>query len=154
MIRGARVDTANRLIYIDTAPSGITLQNFKSLVSFKTHNAATSATEVTNGNVVLGKDDLVPTGAAIKVTASGAGGSETVTYTVIVLGDTNCNGKIESGDATRIAFHYVGSKLLTGYAYMAADTTCNGIIDAGDAVNLSTKYVYKWDDKTYVSALK
>ena len=89
------------------------------------------------------------------MTASNAsGGSATVTYTVIILGDTNCNGRIESGDATRISLHYAGVRTMTGDALLAADANRNGRVESGDAVKISVKYAYAWNDKSYASSLR
>lgn len=154
-IRGARVEAANKYIYLDTNPNGISSATFKSLVTFATTNADTVTYEIKNNGSTLGTGDLVPTGAKVTVTASNASGaSATVTYTVIILGDTNCNGRIESGDATRISLHYAGVRTMTGDALLAADTNRNGRVESGDAVKISAKYAYAWNDKSYKSALR
>ena len=154
-IRGARVEAANKYIYLDTNPNGLSAANFKSLVTFATTNADTVTYEIKNNGSTLGTGALVPTGAKVTVTASNAsGGSATVTYTVIILGDTNCNGRIESADATRIALHYAGVKTMTGDAFLAADANRNGKIESGDAVKIAVKYAYAWNDKSYASSLK
>ena len=154
-IRGARVEAANKYIYLDTNPNGISAATFKSLVTFATTNADTVTYEIKNNGSTLGTGDLVPTGAKVTVTASNASGaSATVTYTVIILGDTNCNGRIESGDATRISLHYAGVRTMTGDALLAADTNRNGRVESGDAVKISVKYAYAWNDKSYASSLR
>ena len=149
------MEAANRYIYLDTNPNGLSAANFKSLVTFATTNADTVTYEIKNNGSTLGTGALVPTGAKVTVTASNAsGGSATVTYTVIILGDTNCNGRIESGDVTRIWLHYAGIKTMTGDALLAADTNRNGRVESGDAVNISAKYAYTWDEKSYKSSLR
>lgn len=154
-IRGARVEAANKYIYLDTNPNGISSATFRSLVTFATTNADTVTYEIKNNGSTLGSGDLVPTGAKVTVTAKNASGaSATVTYTVIILGDTNCNGRIESGDATRISLHYAGVRTMTGDALLAADTNRNGRVESGDAVKISAKYAYAWNDKSYKSALR
>ena len=149
------MEAANKYIYLDTNPNGLSAATFKSLVTFATTNADTVTYEIKNNGSTLGTGALVPTGAKVTVTASNAsGGSATVTYTVIILGDTNCNGRIESADATRIALHYAGVKTMTGDAFLAADANRNGKTESGDAVKIAVKYAYAWNDKSYASSLR
>ena len=89
---------------------------------------------------------LVANGASIYVSGSRAG-----SYTVIIMGDTNCNGKTDSGDAVKMRNHYFGTATLSGVALEAADMNRNGKVDAGDAVKNRVKY-QNW--RGYRSALK
>ena len=97
--------------------------------------------------------EVVPTGARITVKAwdSAFGDSvyATATYYIINLGDTNCNGRIDAGDATLMAKHYKAESdegKLTGFALLAADVNQTSSliyddpVDPGDAVKNQVKY--------------
>ena len=154
LVRGAKIDTENKLIYLDVAPSGITAEQFRALVTFSAENASRTEMQLAGENGTVSASALVATGTKVTMTAANAYSSAEAVYTVIILGDTNCNGRIESGDGTRINLHFIGTRLLDGYALLAADTNQNGRVESGDAVNIAAKYAYKWDDGTYTSALK
>ena len=161
VIKGYRIDTANKLIILDvldpasiTDPSkagyGITVKTFTERVKFAVRNYDTVSVTAKAGGATLGENDLVPTGADITVTASNENGSVSLTYHVIILGDTNCNGRIDAGDAQLMLSHYFGTSLLTGDALIAADTNLNGGVDSGDAVKNTVKFNRPAD---YVSLL-
>ena len=154
LVRGAKIDTENKLIYLDVAPSGITAEQFRALVTFSAENASRTEMQLAGEDGTVSESALVATGTKVTMTAANAYSSAEAVYTVIILGDTNCNGRIESGDGTRINLHFIGTRLLDGYALLAADTNQNGRVESGDAVNIAAKYAYKWDDSTYTSALK
>ena len=154
LVRGAKIDTENKLIYLDVAPSGITAEQFRALVTFSAENASRTEMQLAGEDGTVSESALVATGTKVTMTAANAYSSAEAVYTVIILGDTNCNGRIESGDGTRINLHFIGTRLLDGYALLAADTNQNGRVESGDAVNIAAKYAYKWDDGTYTSALK
>ena len=129
-------------IYLDVQPSGI---NAKQLQTAVRKYFSDSSAEVTiySGLTASG---LVTNGASIYVSGSRAG-----SYTVIIMGDTNCNGKTDSGDAVKMRNHYFGTATLSGVALEAADMNRNGKVDAGDAVKNRVKY-QNWSG--YRSALK
>ncbi|MBR6920737.1 MAG: dockerin type I repeat-containing protein, partial [Clostridia bacterium] len=60
--------------------------------------------------------------------------------TVVILGDVNKNGRIDSGDAKLMIDHYMGNRKLTGDALIAVDVNRNGRVDSGDAVKNTIKY--------------
>ena len=80
-----------------------------------------------------------------------------VTYTVIVTGDTNCDGLIQAGDAVVMNNIYNGnSRDYSHEVMLAADTNRSGTvefpaIESGDAVRIMNKY---FDWAGYVEALK
>ena len=154
LVRGAKIDTENKLIYLDVAPSGISAEQFRALVTFSAENASRTEMQLAGEDGTVSESALVATGTKVTMTAANEYSSAEAVYTVIILGDTNCNGRIESGDGTRINLHFIGTRLLDGYALLAADTNQNGRVESGDAVNIAAKYAYKWDDGTYTSALK
>lgn len=79
---------------------------------------------------------LVKNGAVVMV----ADGNELYKYTIIVMGDTNCNGETDAGDMVLMRRHFQGIITLTGVARIAADTSMNGEVDAGDMVRNRRKF--------------
>ena len=129
-------------IYLDVQPSGINARQLQTAVR-KYFNDNSAEVTVNSGLTAAGR---VANGAGISVTGGHAG-----SYTVIIMGDTNCNGKIDSGDAVKMRNHYFGTATLSGVALEAADMNRNGKVDAGDAVKNRVKY-QNWSG--YRSALK
>lgn len=79
---------------------------------------------------------LVKNGAVVMV----ADGNELYKYTIIVMGDTNCNGETDAGDMVLMRRHFQGVITLTSVARIAADTSMNGEVDAGDMVRNRRKF--------------
>lgn len=129
-------------IYLDVQPSGINARQLQTAVR-KYFGDSSAEVTVNSGLTASG---LVANGASIYVSGSRAG-----SYTVIIMGDTNCNGKTDSGDAVKMRNHYFGTATLSGVALEAADMNRNGKVDAGDAVKNRVKY-QNWSG--YRSALK
>ena len=129
-------------IYLDVQPTGINAKQLQTAVR-KYFNDSSAEVTIYSGLTASG---LVANGASIYVSGSRAG-----SYTVIIMGDTNCNGKTDSGDAVKMRNHYFGTATLSGVALEAADMNRNGKVDAGDAVKNRVKY-QNWSG--YRSALK
>lgn len=129
-------------IYLDVQPSGINAKQLQTAVR-KYFNDSNAEVTIYSGLTASG---LVANGASIYVSGSRAG-----SYTVIIMGDTNCNGKTDSGDAVKMRNHYFGTAELTGVALEAADMNRNGKVDSGDAVKNRVKY-QGW--RSYRSELK
>ncbi|MCD8151664.1 MAG: dockerin type I repeat-containing protein [Clostridiales bacterium] len=140
-------------IYLDVDPNGITADQFKAAVSHSAVSGTYSSSTLTSVDVTEDKG-LVYTGAKATFTASNSVSSNTatITYTVIIMGDTNCNGWTDSGDATLMMQHYQGIRSLTGVAYLAVDMNWNGSLDSGDATRNQVKY-QTWNLGTYVSQI-
>ena len=118
-------------IYLDVQPTGINAKQLQTAVR-KYFNDSNAEVTIYSGLTASG---LVANGASIYVSGSRAG-----SYTVIIMGDTNCNGKTDSGDAVKMRNHYFGTAELTGVALEAADMNRNGKVDSGDAVKNRVKY--------------
>lgn len=129
-------------IYLDVKPSGINESQLQTAVR-KYFNDSGATVSVNSGLTASG---LVANGASVYVTGNNAG-----SYTVIIMGDTNCNGKTDAGDAVKMRNHYFGTDLLSGVELEAADMNRNDKVDAGDAVKNRVKY-QNWSG--YTSALK
>ena len=59
------------------------------------------------------------------------------------MGDTNCNGRTDSGDAVLMRRNFMNIEKLTGAALKAADVNKNGRIDSGDASKNRLKFMSK-----------
>lgn len=149
-ILGSVVDHANKFISLDADINGMTVAELKALLKFYADNADTI--DIVIGDGTLKDTDLVANGTKVTATAKRNGVSEVdvVTYTIIVLGDLNCNGRIEVGDAVYISRMLVGEITFTDIQTLAADTNCNGRTDIGDATRIASKYV---DSKNYETML-
>ena len=84
----------------------------------------------------------------------------TNTYTVIVLGDVNCDGMALSNDATATMQIFFGAANATKPMLLAADINCDGtietpVIGAADAQRIMFKY-FNWGltQGGYESALR
>jgi hypothetical protein len=156
VIRGYRVDTKNKYLYLDVSPDGLTKEQFVNLVGMKANNAKTAKAVIQlTGTATYKGNTLIATGTKIKATAqNGVAADAVLEYTVIILGDTNCDGRITSGDAVLMAKDYTGVSKMSGLVRLAADVTCDGKLNSGDAVRNATKYTYLWKSGKYTSALK
>ncbi len=141
---GYQIDFDGNYIIIDTHASGITVDELKALINLYADNA--DYIDIALGDNLSG-DSLVPNGTKLLATAGNEFTDEvdTVEYTVIVLGDINCNGTVEVGDAVLITRHLVYDQELSAVQKLAADTSNNGRIDVGDAVRITRKKLY-WDE--------
>lgn len=88
-----------------------------------------------NGNSVASEDTVVGTGDTFKAGST--------TYTVIVYGDTNGDGLVDSDDAFDMLSHYVGNKTLSGIYLEAANVedTNRSDVDSDDAYRTKGFYV-------------
>ncbi len=123
---------------LDTRPEGIDADQLQTALR-KILNKPNATVKVdANGVASTG---LVKNGASTTVTSD----NEVLKYTIIIMGDTNCNGRIEAGDMVLMRRHFQGGITLTGAAFEAADTNQNKRIEAGDMVRNRVKF-QKWPD--------
>ncbi len=139
----------NGFIYIDAHYNGISVEDLLGNVLITTKFADGQGWSLIKGANAQ-SEALICTGDMLIVEAENAGGSVTETYIIVILGDANCNGITDAGDAVVMARHYVGKMTMDSFAELAADANRNNGIDGGDAVKVTGKYV-KWN--SYVSAL-
>ncbi len=126
----------NEYIFIDTIADGIAHDLFEQYVKFNFDNADTIEyvfSDTDNG--------LVQTGETVTVTATNAAGSVTVTYTVIVLGDVNCDGRVYSNDAAIILQNVVELVTLSEVEMLAAQINTAEGVDSADAAIVHRKVV-------------
>lgn len=99
----------------------------------------TSSFSVTDGSIKVynasGEElinDTVGTGSILKL--YDMDGNEKSTYTVIVKGDNNGDGKVNSADALRVQRHSVGTLTLSGVQLTASDVNGDGKYNSADAL--------------------
>lgn len=77
----------------------------------------------------LGNDEALPTGAVLTIEY----GTKTLyQFPVVLMGDINCNARVDIGDYLMLKRTYYGSLKLDGAALVAADLTQNGEVGADD----------------------
>lgn len=154
---GVKYDEGNGYLILDTIADGMTLADILAAlhqgaeVENDSDDAAAYVKEKSN---VVGKDDLVGTGSTITLQAkNGDGVTAEVTVTIIVLGDTNCDGVLNSGDAVLMhnyVLHREAAELtqvqkLAGNANgMASEQFSRDGIDSGDAVVVMNKWLNRY----------
>ena len=149
-ILGSHVDTENKLIILDVLPDGITLEDFMSAVNHEATNA-----EKVDKNVSGVVDGLVVNGATVEFVASNrfTTATDKVTYTVVILGDVNSDGRNSVSDAVALMTHVMQEADLNEkvgpYATLAADINCDDGLSVSDAVMIMRKCMYDH----YVSVL-
>jgi hypothetical protein len=145
-----------RYLYLDLDPvSGMTLDELYASMSFRELTDYTVKFSI-EGNSGSG---LVKTADRLVVTASNAEGRQVaqITFVVIVMGDTNCNGKVNSSDAA-VTKNISMGKASTLEARMAADVNFSGTVEtpkvnSNDVSHIMSKW-FAWDLNKYVSNLK
>ena len=123
-------------LYLDVRPEGINAEQLQTALR-KILNKSDATVTVEAGG--LTDKGLARNGATVKV----ASGSDLCRYTIIIVGDTNCNGRTDSGDAVLMRRHFMNIEKLTGAALKAADVNKNGRIDSGDASKNRLKFMSK-----------
>lgn len=148
VIDGYKIDAEKGYIFLDVDPfNGITPAQLKEYLTVMAINA-----EEVIYNVDATVEGRVVNGATLTVVAKNHDKQATKQYTIIIMGDTNCNGVTDSGDAVLMMQHYLYGAVLAEPVKLAADMNQNGEIDAGDAVKNATKYTL-WEENTYESEL-
>ncbi|MBQ3009107.1 MAG: hypothetical protein IJD80_05910, partial [Oscillospiraceae bacterium] len=164
---GFTLDETKGILVVDTEINGITVDELKQVVTYTTLFADTKNLIVEDEYLVENEDSekVLVNGAKFTITAENDYGKATREYTLIVLGDTNSNGIIESGDAYRIfrTFMYEhgeAEKLdreMTENEILAGNTNWDdeGELDSGDCVKILSKWFKETDDSaTYKTSLK
>ncbi len=155
VIRGAKVDTTNNRVYLDTNPEGFTVKEFAD-VHFQIDNAFHSHITVyqPQTNAVRGDNERICNGDKVKVWATNVDGVEVVAeYVLIIMGDANCDGKLNARDSVMLDLAFVDEMTLEGVGMLAADMNFDGKLNARDSVACDLKYVL-WDENGYVSQTK
>lgn len=155
------VDSKNINLYLDAHPEGIKASDFMKLVNF----IAEEDTEIEIGQLTpngvggMSADDLVINGSTIDcITYDKKGNEFSTTFTIIILGDVNKSGKLDTNDSWLIAGSYTGNiKNPIGErdsaTKLAADVNGNGCyMDSNDVWQILRKLNY-WNTDQYTSVL-
>lgn len=157
-VAGSKVEKLKgaRYLFLDLDPSnGMTLSALAQKMSYSMLKDCTLKLTV-SGNSGSG---LVKTSDRLIVTVWNEEGRQTaqVTYVVIVMGDTNCNGKVNTSDATVLKNINFGES----YSFeirLAADTNFSGTLEAPKINSSDVAYImgkwFAWDNNKYASNLK
>lgn len=155
---GSKTETLNntRYLFLDLDPiDGMTLNALYSSTVFieLTDYRVEFFIEGNNGS------GLVKTADRLVVKAFNADGKcvAQISYVVIVMGDTNCNGKVNSSDAA-VTKSISQGKESSVEVRMAADVNFSGTLDApkinSSDVSFTMAKWFAWDLNKYVSNLK
>lgn len=163
-IKGYResfVDSETTNLYLDVQPEGITVSEFMKLVKF----TAKDGFQVEVGELMpndagfSGADELVRNGSSITCTAVDKNKkAHTTTFHIIILGDVNKSGKLDTNDCWIIAASYSGNMKMPlserdQASQYAADVNGNGCYtDSNDVWQILRKLNY-WDTEHYTSVL-
>ena len=146
----------NRYLYLDLDPiNGMTLDALSASTDFGDLSEYTVKFSIA-GNSGSG---LVKTADRLTVQAFNADGKcvATITYVVIVMGDTNCNGKVNTSDAA-VTKNISMGKEASLEACMAADVNFSGTTDSprvnSSDVSFTMSKWFKWELNQYTSNLK
>jgi hypothetical protein len=90
-----------------------------------------------NGSKITGSS-LVGTGSTINLYSSGV---LVDSVTVVILGDVDGNGIVDTTDVVRVKAAFLGSFLLDDAESIAADVDRNGIIDTTDYVRVKSHFI-------------
>ena len=112
-----------------------------------------------NGVGGMSADDLVINGSTIDcITYDKKGNEFSTTFTIIILGDVNKSGKLDTNDSWIIAASYIGNMKnpigeRDSATKLAADVNGNGCyMDSNDVWQILRKLNY-WDTDQYTSVL-
>lgn len=88
-----------------------------------------------NGNEILNNNEIIKTGMKLKL-------SDNSEYILIIRGDTNCDGKLNLVDLSKLLLHYNEMRdfNLTGVAEKAGDMNFDGIINLVDLSQIIVLY--------------
>ena len=153
---GVKYDEAKGYLILDTIADGMTVAQIKAALTQGTEveNDADNKAELIASNVV-GKNGLVGTGSTFTLQAKNRVDEiDEVTVTIIILGDTNCDGSLNSGDAVLMnnyVLHREAAPLsdvqkLAGNANGLASIFSRDGIDSGDAVIVMNKWLKRYSD--------
>ncbi len=152
IVKGAKVDTENKYIILDTCPDGITEAQFRAIISYQPQNATAEDVVLTFSKTNTYKNaERICNGCVVTAKAvTDNGTSEEVVYTVIILGDVSGDGIVMVNDIVLIVKSLQVDEqqkvpLEEGAQTMAADASQDGKIMVNDAVRIAQK-INNWID--------
>ena len=109
--------------------TGFTLgQDISKVISSIKSKASGATVKVYNSSNKEMTSGVIATGQKISLTFNG----KTINYNVIIVGDTNGDGKISAQDFSKVKSHILGSTSLSGSYIKAADANKDGKVSAQD----------------------
>ena len=147
-LSAAKLDAENGIIYLDINVSGMTTSALASGMTMKAENAEAVGFMFSGDAMGYAANGMIMSAVA---TNYDYGQAVKKNYTVIVLGDVNGNGKIDSADASLISAYASGKGELSEVQLLAADANCDGTVTAADAMFICKKYVRQ---DSYTSPLR
>ena len=112
--------------------TGLTFNTTVSNIESKINSVESSASvTIKNGNNTITSGNLV-TGETVTITSGGA----SKTYTVVLYGDLNGDGKVNALDLLKVQKHILGINKLTGASLKAADPSKDGKVNALDLLKV------------------
>ena len=135
-------------LLFDANISGVGVEKFVDMLTVNVEGAVDVSKIVYDKNGNEKVSGLVCTGDVIKITAFDGANYVTEELVIVVVGDTNGDGRISIADYARLSAHFADDldedKKMSDAEILAADVNGNGRIDVGDAVRLSYKFQY-WE---------
>ena len=135
-------------LLLDANISGVGVEKFVDMLTVNVEGAVDVSKIVYDKNGNEKVSGLVCTGDVIKITAFDGANYVTEELVIVVVGDTNGDGRISIADYARLSAHFADDldedKKMSDAEILAADVNGNGRIDVGDAVRLSYKFQY-WE---------
>ncbi len=147
VVLGSKLDAVNKIIYLDTAEQGITVEQFNMQVVHGAINATqvkaefSESTADRKGVVLRNGKYYVVNGAKVTFCASNntSGTIAKTEYTVVLMGDVNSDGRNDISDSVYIKRHVQKTAVLTGWALYATDMNRDGKCDISDDVMIKRK---------------
>ncbi len=124
------VNSDHTITGITASESGIKINEFKT--KFKVNDGTVKVFNASRTE----KSDSSNLGTGDLVAIYDKSGAERFTYTVIIYGDTDGDGKIATVDYVQIRKYLLGTYSMNGCYTLAADTNRNGRIDTADYVQI------------------
>ena len=148
IVKGAKVDTENKYIILDTCPDGITEAQFRAIIDYNPENATADDVQLTFSKLNEYKNaNRICNGCVVTAKAvTDNGTSEEVVYTVIILGDLSGDGILKINDAAQIV-KALNENQISDIQRMAADMSQDGVFKIDDAARLLKK-LDNWDGYT------
>lgn len=152
LIRGSASDLEKKVLYLDSTPEGLTEAQFKQLVKFNYGDGKTAEITIENANRDPANQKYLANGSEVCCLVEDDNGDiHENWFTIIIMGDVNKNGKVDSNDISMIMKNYLGGmgeQEADEAAGLAADMNRNKKLwDSNDALQIMKK-ISSWSGET------